>query len=64
MYSNIVPAAKKEVFDALKDLIDRTAEQEENVAKIVDKVEQSQQIKKNVGPEVSGHFNEIIDNIL
>ncbi len=64
MYSNIVPEAKKEVLDALKDLIDRTAEQEESVAEIVDKVEQNQQIKKNVGPEVSSHFNEIIDNIL
>jgi len=64
MYSNIAPKAKKEVFDSLKDLIDRTAEQEENVAEIVDKVEQNQQIKKNVGTEVSSHFNDIIDNIL
>jgi len=64
MYSNIVPAAKKEVFDSLKDLIDRSAEQEDNVAKIVDKIEKNQQIKKNVGSEVSSHFNDIIDNIL
>ena len=64
MYSNVTLEAKKEVFDALKDLIDRTAEQEENVAKIVDEVEQNQQIKKNVGPEISSHFNDIIDNIL
>ena len=33
MYSNVVPEAKKEVFDALKELINRSAEQEENVAK-------------------------------
>jgi len=64
MYSNIVPAAKKVVFDSLKDLIDRSAEQEDNVAKIVDKIEKNQQIKKNVGSEVSSHFNDIIDNIL
>jgi hypothetical protein len=64
MYSNVTLEAKKEVFDSLKDLIDRTAEQEENVAKIVDEVEQNQQIKKNVGPEISSHFNDIIDNIL
>jgi len=64
MYSNIVPAAKKEVFDSLKDLIDRSAEQEDNVAKIIDKIEKNQQIKKNVGKEVSSHFNDIIDNIL
>ena len=64
MYSNIVPAAKKEVFDSLKDLINRAAEQEQNVAEIVDKVEQSKQIKSNVGPEVASKFNDIIDNIL
>lgn len=64
MYSNVVPQAKKEVFNYLSDLIKRTAEQEENVAKIVDKVEQGQQIKSNVGPEVASKFNEIIDNIL
>ena len=64
MYSNVVPEAKKEVFDALKELINRSAEQEENVAKIVDKIEQGQQIKSNVGPEVASKFNEIIDNIL
>lgn len=64
MYSNIVPEAKKEVFNYLSDLIKRTAEQEENVAKIVDKVEQGQQIKSNVGPEVASKFNDIIDNIL
>jgi len=64
MYSNIVPEAKKEVFNALKELIDRTAEQEQNVAEIMDKYEQGQQIKSNVGPEVASKFNDIIDNIL
>lgn len=64
MYSNVVPEAKKEVFDALKELINRSAEQEENVAKIVGKIEQGQQIKSNVGPEVASKFNDIIDNIL
>jgi hypothetical protein len=64
MYSNVVPEAKNEVFNSFKELIKRTAEQEENVAKIVDKVEQGQQIKSNVGPEVASKFNEIIDNIL
>ena len=64
MYSNVVPEAKKEVFNSLKGLIKRTAEQEENVAKIVDKFKQNQQIKSNVGPEVASKFNDIIDNIL
>ena len=64
MYSNVVPEAKKQVFNSLKELIFRSAEQERNVAEIMDKFKQGQQIKSNVGPEVASKFNEIIDNIL
>lgn len=64
MYSNVVPQAKIEVLIALQELIHRSAEQEENVAKIMNKIQQNQQIKSNVGSEVASKFNDIIDNIL
>lgn len=64
MYSNIVPQAKKEVFDYLRELIKRTAENEEGFAKIVDQVEQDEQTIKNIGPEAAKDFDEIIRNIL
>jgi hypothetical protein len=67
MYSGVTPLAKKKVFDWLQERIEMAADDNEALYDLLQnrkKFAQNAEIKKNVGSEVSSHFNDIIDNIL
>jgi hypothetical protein len=64
MYSNVTPLAKKEVVDWLQERIEMAADDNDELYNLIQKIKKNTEIKKNVGSEVSSHFNDIIDNIL